>query len=105
MKAKEYAKKFNEGEMSVVEIYKDFKKTYIESLEIRHAIKVEGIMAIIKELNEKWNAMTKHTNGIIAENGFVLGLVSNMPKLLTLFIIEFPEVDFSIIRKEEANGK
>ena len=100
MKAKEYAKKFNAGEMTAKEIYVDFRKTYAELFNVRHIITRKGIVSLVKELNTKWNAMASMTTEI-AKDGFVLLLVKEIPELLDSFVVEFPKVDFGVAKKED----
>lgn len=52
-----------------------------EMLRIRKPTNDAGAIAILRELDAKWRAMSRLTDGAIVDNGFVLLVESVMPPL------------------------
>ncbi len=81
-KAKEYAKQYLQAEDKhkvLSDIILEFFDESQELIKIRNA-KIDGaIVAIIKELNEKWNAFARRTNGEVKEDGFINLVKSKLP--------------------------
>ena len=64
MKAKEYYKKYGERLMdpkessaALIELFKDFAWEYKEITERRKVSSSKSILAVLDELNDKWNAL------------------------------------------------
>ena len=52
-----------------------------EMLRIRKPSSDAGAIAILRELDAKWRAMSRLTDGAIVDNGFVLLIEATMPPL------------------------
>lgn len=95
MKAKEYFAKYEEGimkEATQTEVLTDgnIAKLYIEMfsemktiIEIRHIQNDNSLMSLIREQNDKWNAIErlfikKYGVSPIAHNGFLTACVENL---------------------------
>ena len=84
-KAKEYAEQYIQAsdKMAILgEIVTEFFDESTELIKIRNAKSNESIVAIIRELNEKWNAFANRVNDHILENGFVELVKKRMPFMI-----------------------
>lgn len=99
MTAKEYFKKYEQRIMSTTddadytkaasEIMLDMIKESKEILDLRHIKTDAGLISVIKELNQKWNAICnlfekKHGVSPLIRNGYKKYWISQMPELTNL---------------------
>jgi hypothetical protein len=91
LKAIEYANKYNEGLTSPDEnkrneaidgLIMDFMDELKQIMEARHISKNSGAVAVIKELNQKWNAVNRKLSiPVLNEDGFKKIWLHKMPEL------------------------
>lgn len=83
MKAKDYAKKYNDNPTNetLVEVANLFVKEIGELIESRHAKSNSACIAILKELDQKWVAFSNLSPGI-SRNGFRILVQEFFPLLV-----------------------
>jgi len=82
MKAKDYARQFNEAEDKMKALYQiadDFFAEINTLIEVRHAQTNAAALSIFDEQDRKWRALARLTNGEIKEDGFCILLQEFFP--------------------------
>ena len=90
MKAKDYIEKYreqlNSGDIdaikkSVVDMYIEFSEETAQIAEARGVKRNSALVAVLKEQNNKWNAVARAFPKIIAPDGFKRQWLNDMPEL------------------------
>jgi hypothetical protein len=83
MKAKDYAKQFNDnpGIDSVCEIGVAFVREIAQIAKARNVSTMPGLLAILNEQNRKWAAFCRLTNGAVREDGLMAIVQELEPEL------------------------
>ena len=87
MKAKEYFQKFEKefdgvnGKDLAKNIMKDFISEIVGISEVRNVKSKNGVASILRELNDKWNCLSRLSKGVFVKNGFFKYLKENRPEL------------------------
>ena len=83
-KAKEYYEKLKNNNFSdaiIQEVVYEFVDEIEYLSEQRHITTTSGLKSIIKELNQKWNAIARMSNGILKKDGFINFIKSHLKDL------------------------
>ena len=90
MKAKDYIakyrKEFESGDIerikeAATDMYVEFSHESVNMSESRGVKRNSALVAVLKEQNNKWNAVVRAFPEILAKDGFKLGWLEDMPIL------------------------